>query len=64
MKHIEIVNLSQPDKSLQPEFDLVLEELEERREFSGGILVNDPGGACCGCGCCDSGPTIFSGCPQ
>ncbi|MDP2995277.1 MAG: cupredoxin domain-containing protein [Anaerolineales bacterium] len=58
MKHIEIVNLSQPDKSLQPEFDLVLEELEERREFSGGILAVDPGGGCC-CGCCGYAPRVL-----
>ena len=64
MKHIQIVELSQPEQSKEQEFDLVLEELEERHEF-GAITPNavDPG---CGCGVCSGActpPVMFGCCP-
>jgi hypothetical protein len=67
MKHLEVIDLSAPAKSEQSDFDLVLEELEERREFSGMLPVipghDDPGDGCWFC--CGPGeftPT-FVGCP-
>lgn len=63
MKHIEMVDLSKSGEPREQEFDLVLEELEERYEF-GPITPNvaDPG-CSGGCGCCyDTPPLVFGGC--
>jgi hypothetical protein len=49
MKHIQVIELSRLEQTKEQEFDLVLEELEERHEF-GTITPCRPDPGCCGCG--------------